>query len=390
MKKDTKPYPFMVYYSGVMLLVISGLADSLYLLQSHYRNYADMGYRSFCAISKAINCDTVSQSPYAIFMDLPVAFWGCVGYLLLLFLIAASRYRQKRPSDLWNLIFAVSIVYSAISVLLALVSTLLIRSWCIMCILSYGINFGISFLSWIILRRFGPPGRIAGLAADIKLLAAFPLRFLPVAVVTLIVVIFAWVGMPRYWEMSPPTDHAHLAKGETPEGYPWIGAEDPEITISEFSDYMCFQCRKMHFFLRQLVAEHPQRIRLIHRHFPMDRLYNPLVTDDYHSGAGKMAMIGIYAQVKGKFWEVNDLLFDVASQKKDFNTRTFAEFMAVEKAEVVAALEYKPFRLRLKHDIAVGIDKGVNATPGFIIEDEVYIGNIPPEILKKITAGNRE
>ena len=75
-KTNKKPLPFLVYYSGVFVLVLAGAIDSLYLLHSHYRNYVDIDYRSFCAISKAINCDTVSQSPYAIFLDLPVAFWG--------------------------------------------------------------------------------------------------------------------------------------------------------------------------------------------------------------------------------------------------------------------------------------------------------------------------
>ena len=376
----------MVYYSGVMALALAGLFDSLYLLQSHYRNYADMDYRSFCAISQAINCDTVSQSPYAIFLNLPVAFWGVVGYLLLLFLISVAQYKKKQTADLWTLIFFVSFVYSGISVILALVSTLYIHSWCIMCIVSYGINFGVCFSAWIILRRFDTRGRLAGLRSDAQLIKSHPKRFAPGLIACIGLCLIAWISLPRYWEMSPPTDTDWLSKGETTEGYPWIGAEDPDITISAYSDYMCFQCRKMHNYLRQLVAQHPDRIRLVHRHFPMDRLFNPLVTDDYHSGAGKMAMIALYAQAKGQFWEVNDLLFEIANKKEDFNTRTVAEFMGVEKAEVVAALDHKYLRLRLKHDIAVGIEKGVTGTPGFIIDDQVHVGNIPAAVLDKLMA----
>ena len=387
-KTNKKPLPFLVYYSGVFVLVLAGVIDSLYLLHSHYRNYVDMDYRSFCAISKAINCDTVSQSPYAIFLDLPVAFWGVMGYMLLLFLIGVSQYKKTQPADLWNLIFWLSLVYSFISVVLALVSTVYIHAWCIMCILSYGINFGVSFLSWIILRRFDTRGRISGWRSDTQLIRTQPWRFLPGFLIVICICLLAWIHLPRYWEMSPPTEIEHLKRGETAEGYPWIGADYPEITITEFSDYMCFQCKKMHFFLRQMVAQHPEKIRLIHRHFPMDRHYNPLVTDDYHSGAGKMAMIALYAQAKGQFWKVNDLLFDVASKKQDFNTRTFAAFMDVEKAEIVAALDHKPFRLRLKHDIAVGIDQGITGTPGFNIDGTVHLGTIPEGVLKKMISEN--
>lgn len=76
MKKEIIPLPFSFYGLPVILLSLFGLVDSAYLAVSHYRNYMDIGYASFCAISRAINCDTVSQSPYAIFLGVPVASWG--------------------------------------------------------------------------------------------------------------------------------------------------------------------------------------------------------------------------------------------------------------------------------------------------------------------------
>jgi protein-disulfide isomerase len=192
-------------------------------------------------------------------------------------------------------------------------------------------------------------------------------------------------GMPPYWQMKPPPAADSMPTGITEDGHPWIGAENPSLTIVEFSDYMCFQCRKMHFMLRQLITQHPEKIRLIHRHFPMDRLYNPLVAEDYHNGAGKMAMIALYAQSKGQFWRVNDLLFDIAIQKQDFNSKTIAAFMDVERTEIVAALDHSYFRLQLKHDIAVGIDKGITGTPSFIINGTLYTGTIPSYLLQKVS-----
>ena len=71
-----KPFPFPVYLCTVVMLAMAGLADAIYLAVSHYRVYTDIGYRSFCAISKAINCDTVSQSAFSIFLGVPVPVWG--------------------------------------------------------------------------------------------------------------------------------------------------------------------------------------------------------------------------------------------------------------------------------------------------------------------------
>ena len=97
-----------------------------------------------------------------------------------------------------------------------------------------------------------------------------------------------------------------------------------------------------------------------------------------------MSIIALYALMKEKFWPVNDLLFQIASQKQDFNTRTIAQAMGVPVGELSAALTDKYLRLRLKHDIAIGIDKGINGTPGFIIDGQVYMGTVPRSVLEKI------
>lgn len=85
MKQKTLPY--RVYTVPILILAAIGIAASAYLALSHYRNYTDIGYSSFCAISKSINCDTVSQSPWSILLGLPVALWGVLGYTIFFFLL---------------------------------------------------------------------------------------------------------------------------------------------------------------------------------------------------------------------------------------------------------------------------------------------------------------
>ncbi len=53
-----KPLPFPVYYWTVVSLSIFGIANSIYLSISHFHVYTDIGYRSFCAITRVINYDT--------------------------------------------------------------------------------------------------------------------------------------------------------------------------------------------------------------------------------------------------------------------------------------------------------------------------------------------
>jgi uncharacterized membrane protein len=166
--KSIKPLPFPVYYWTVALLALGGLVNSIYLSVSHYRVYTDLGYSSFCAISKAINCDTVSQSPYSITFSLPVPVWGVIGYTLFLFVLIFTSIKSFNRGQVWSLLMLIALIFSCISIGLAAVLTTFIRSYCIMCILSYGINFALLFFTALTRRRFGTGNFIDGLRQDIN------------------------------------------------------------------------------------------------------------------------------------------------------------------------------------------------------------------------------
>ena len=141
--------------------------------------------------------------------------------------------------------------------------------------------------------------------------------------------------------------------------------------------------QKMHYFLRQLIAQHPDKIRLVHRHFPMDHEFNPIVKDPFHVGSGKMALMAIYATAKDKFWTMNDFLFKIARDRQDIKLKEIAEKVGIDYKELAWALNDKNTRYRLKHDIAEGLKSKINGTPAFFINGEVYLGQIPPAIIKK-------
>jgi protein-disulfide isomerase/uncharacterized membrane protein len=389
---DIKPFPFPIYFGTIAFLLLAGLADSIYLSAHHYLVYTDIGYESFCAISKAINCDTVSQSPYSIFIGVPVAVWGVAGYLFCLLLLPFALSADAGKMRMWPLIFTISLVFSVISIVFAVISTRYIRSYCIMCILSYGINFLLLFYSWLITRRFGEKeGTVEGFRQDIKFV--FDKRrlsfflFAPYAVL----VISAFVYFPAYWNLSPPPLSANIPKGMTEDGHPWIGgsgtggSENPELVITEFTDYLCFQCRKMHFFLRRFVEKNPEKIRLIHRHYPMDHRYNPLVKEPFHTGSGDMSLLSIYAAKEGKFWEMNDILFDTDISGEEINIRELAEKTGLDADKLAASIFDNNIRRNLWLDIRDGLKAGITGTPAYMINGKLYLGEIPADILKKVS-----
>jgi uncharacterized membrane protein/protein-disulfide isomerase len=385
MKKNKKiiPLPFPIYFWTIFCLGIAGMADSIYLLISHYRVYTDIGYRSFCAISKAINCDTVSQSPYSIFLGLPLPVWGIIGYAFFLLFLPLAKNKDAAQKRIWTILFLLALVSSVYSVILALISTFIIHSYCIMCIVIYAISFLLLFYTWVIRKRFESGAIIKGLKNDLNFL--LNKKSLSTALFGVFVIGFILVRafFPAYWNLKAPQLSAHIPVGVTENGHPWIGAEKPELTINEFTDYQCFQCKKMHFFLRQLVAKHPDKIRLIHRHFPMDHQFNPIVKEPFHVGSGKMALLAIYAATRDKFWEMNDILFDRAGQIGVLNVKALADEVGIDFEGLGRSINDPAIRLILQRDIWNGLKLNISGTPAFVINDKVYLAQIPPEVIKE-------
>ena len=379
----TNPLPYNFYLWPVVLLMFVGLVDSIYLTISHYRVYADIEYQSFCAISRAVNCDTVSQSPYAIMLNLPVALWGAIGYSCLSIFVYLAAKNGRKKVRYWSIIFWITLVFSGLSIILALISTYFIGSYCIMCIVTYGVNLALLYYSWLILRRFSNSGLIENTRTDFLFLWANRAKSVLIFAAVIMAVILVWTVYPNYWKFQPPEVVADVPTGFTPSGFPWIGAENPVLEITEFADYQCFQCRKMHFFLRRLMMENPDKIKIIHRHYPMDHEFNPIVKEPFHIGSGKLAVLAAYAASKNKFWQMNDLLFSIARVTPNIRIREIAEQTDLDYKALLRAISNRKVQYRLKKDIAYGLKLGITGTPSFLIDGQVYSGQIPPEILQK-------
>ncbi len=382
LSRDIISLPFPAYFWTVTFLAASGLANSIYLSLSHYRVYTDIAYSSFCAISKAINCDTVSQSSYSIFLGVPVPVWGVIGYTFFLLFLPFAWKKEANKKRIWSILFFISSIFSIYSVILAFISAYYIHSYCIMCILSFGLSFFLLYYTWLIRKRFDKLDIAEGLRLDIDYLWKFRNKTLPVFLPFFSFVLILLIAFPVYWNLAPRLLSKEMLHGITKDGHPWIGARNPELEITEFADFQCFQCKKMHFFLRQLINEYPDKIRLIHRHFPMDHNFNPIVKQPFHKGSGKMALLAIYAASKGKFWQMNDVLYQIDSNAKTINIKELADEVGLNPEEIGHSVNNQLIRKKLQSDILSGLKLRISGTPAYVINKEVYLVLIPPEIIK--------
>lgn len=388
-KKQIVPLPYYYYCFTVLFIALTGFVDSIYLSISHYRNYVDIAYQSFCAISRSLNCDTVSQSPYSIFLDVPVPVWGIMGYGFFLFLLAFAFTKRANKKRVWSLLMLVGLIFSIYSVILAFLSSYYIRSYCIMCILSYAVNLALLFYAWMIRNRFDCESFFIAVKLDFRYLLNYPKTIIPFTTVFITGAVAMILFFPQYWLMDPPVFSKNISTGVTEDGHPWIGAAYPEIEIIEFSDYRCFQCKKMHYFLRRLIDAHPDKIRLVHHQFPMDHTINPLVKEPFHTGAAKLSMLAIFAEQHDKFWEMNDYLFGLSKEVEAVNMKAIAKEVGLDFEAMRFAFQDQKLWNILWKDIREGIkDHQLTGTPGFVINGQVYEGQIPAEILKPFLKKN--
>jgi uncharacterized membrane protein/predicted DsbA family dithiol-disulfide isomerase len=385
---SSKPMPYPVYQKISVVLTISGFINAAYLSVAHYRIHVDLGYASFCAITRAINCDTVSQSPFSIFGGVPVPVWGVLGYLLLGLILALQRFSFKPEPDsdrpFHSSLLVVALIFCLISGALGLIMATKVSSYCVLCILSYGINLWLFYTLWLMARRFCRLGVLKGLKGDWryvlrhKMAAGIPL----VAYAAIILVCLA--AFPQYWDVSFARDASGLKTGITAEGLPWIGAEHPVLEITEFADYQCFQCKKMHSLLRSLVAQKPDRLRLLHRHYPMDHEFNFIVREPFHVGSGRLALLAIHAAAQGKFWETNDALYRLAGSSSEIDLQQLARDTGLEVQGLAAALRHPGYRKRLEVDIRHGLKLRILGAPSYLINGQVYEGSIPAAIMNSV------
>lgn len=366
------------------LLCGLGLVFAVKLAFLHFAVHHDPTTESFCAISEQVNCDTVAASHWSVFAEVPVAVWGVLGYLWLGALaLWAARLRAAAVTVLFTL---GALGACVVSVALAVISVVEIRSLCVLCVGTYLINLVLLALGTIEWRRLG------GWLTWRQALRSAPRDRRPatLSVVALgLAALGAVAGFPKYWHDSVTTagttaagetDPTGPRRGTTAEGHAWIGAEDPSVTIVEFSDYECPFCARAHARIRGVVRDYPDRIRLVHRHTPLDHACNPIVTRPFHRHACEYARIAICAGLQGRFWETNDWLYEHSHDRPppDFAAVVHGSGLDIESLQM--CMEHDADRL-LAVDLKTGVERRITGTPTFQIGDRLYPGQIPEEVL---------
>jgi len=119
----------MRYRQTIAVLALVGLFVALYL----WLHALGFGGAIKCGASGG--CEVVQTSPWAVFLGLPVAFYGVVGYLALLVVALAALRPTALAQRTWNLLLlglaTVGVVFTAYLTYVELFLIHAICRWCV-------------------------------------------------------------------------------------------------------------------------------------------------------------------------------------------------------------------------------------------------------------------
>lgn len=357
-----------------------GLLFSADLLRVHINVHTDPGYHSYCSVNEGLDCAAVAASEYSVFWGLPLALWGLVGYLAMAaWAELGARSRGAGTAWPWGVLCGVGTLLSVASIFLLYVSHFIIHSICLVCAGSYIINIALLVVAILEVRRRGV-SVVSAMVADVGEAARRP--GLPLIFVALLAgaVMILKASITPYWTIIIDGPDG-LAAGTTATGQPWIGAVDPVVEIIEYSDYQCPHCLRGHNAMRDLVRANPDRVRLIHRHYPLDQACNPRITQPFHRFACSYARLAWCAGEQGQFWEANDYIFLQGRRTDRVTPAELARQLGLDAADLTACESGRESAREVDHDLKAGREAGVGATPTFVMNGQVFTGSIPPEAL---------
>lgn len=183
---------------------------------------------------------------------------------------------------------------------------------------------------------------------------------------------------------------APIAPNPTQPPAPTIGAIRPvteadhvrgpataKLTIIEYSDLECPFCKRFHPTMQRLVAEYPNDVRWVYRHFPLDQL---------HKQARAEAIATECAGAQGKFWELIDKIYEVTPSNDGLDLTTLPQLArevgVANIPQFETCLTSDTFKDRITADIQDAQSAGARGTPYSVIvgpnEQKIPINGAQP------------
>lgn len=368
-----------------LVLALLGLVVSVYLLWHHTQ--VKLGVQdslSFCTFGRLSNCDVVNASRFSEIGGVPLAALG-VAYFAALFILG-SFFPPKKAGFKLSLQLMIGLATLALVFdlfILVQVQWLALRSFCLMCILTYFANLGHLIGGLILFKARAVPSSVKS-KEEWKGLSQEGLRWL-ISLFSIVLCTTLSVSLPPFlfskansveqnqsalkefiaqWGTLAPVD---IPVSESDGSY---GNKDTPLKIILFSDFQCPFCRKTAFQLHAILPSFKDKVSVVFKHFPLNPSCNPAVSHMMHPHACSLAKLAFCANQKGRFWDFHDSVFfklkdeDFSDGWDKLREVTSGIF---QDNQIEACLASPEAEKQITSDVNAGLEIGIEGTPAVFL-----------------------
>lgn len=383
---------------ALALIAIIGFLTSIKLCMIYWdSNFNPYALSSFCSINEFIDCDGVAKTTHSQFFGVPLAFWGLFLYFVFLFFtfvdkiktIEIKGFRIFAYFDVFKnpevYITALGFISFAISMILFGISVFEIKKLCILCFFTYILNLLIALIA----RPSGENPWSVIVISFKDFLSAVKVKKYAIALGVLVVLAAGFLTYTTVSDVLAPQvkkikelDYYSQPNGQYSATGNILGDKDAKLVVNEYTDFQCPFCFVLNTMILRAVSE-LSNVKVVHHNLPLDMECNPMLKQQMHEGSCLMARYVIAAGHQGKYWDMNNLLFDKEYQ---------GEANLLENAKTIHGLNIDKLQqdanspetyAELKSEIKDAIDTGIDGTPALRINMKTHVGIVPYEDLKQ-------
>ncbi len=142
-----------------------------------------------------------------------------------------------------------------------------------------------------------------------------------------------------------------------------LGPANAPVTVVNYSDYECPDCQKRHRVIDKMARKLADKVRLIHRHFPLVNV---------HPHSLRAAEAAEAAGAQGRFWEMSRLLYLNPSNLEDRDLRKYAKQIGLDLKRFDDEMSSDHYAEQILKDRYISLINGITGAPTTFINEVRY------------------
>jgi protein-disulfide isomerase len=142
-----------------------------------------------------------------------------------------------------------------------------------------------------------------------------------------------------------------------------MGPTSAPVTVVNYGDYQCPGCQKTHRSTEKIARELLDKVRLVHRHFPLVKS---------HPRALRAAEAAEAAAAQGKFWEMHRRLYLRPDRLRDRDLRGHANEIGLDLERFDREMASGIHADQILKDFHFSLNHGITGTPTTFINGVRY------------------